>query len=208
MREIVHSDNVAPDWTRRRYCVPVPASCLPATQAKPRADQPLCLSASASLPAVAQLPGVSASARHERCVSPLWSTIAPVIGPLACRCTAYRLSVDPNFFKKSRGRFSLLKGPSSVSILFPRYLSRAQPNFRPHFPILQLLPGFTQLRIFIVYSVGHFRKAVSRHFSQNPQPHITPLRSSCLPCSQSPSSGLRSLQETFWSPSASPSLPL
>lgn len=52
-----------------------------------------------------------------------------MIGPLACRCTAYRLSVDPNFFKKSRGRFSLLKGPSSVSILFPRYLSRRNQIF-------------------------------------------------------------------------------
>lgn len=126
MREVVHSDNVAPNWTRRRHCAPTPASCLPAlpaTQAKPRADQPL------PLHLCLLLPGVSASARHERCMSPLWSTIAPVIGPLACRCTAYRLSVDPNFFKKSRGRFSLLKGPSSVSILFSRYSSRRNQIF-------------------------------------------------------------------------------
>jgi hypothetical protein len=34
------------------------------------------------------------------------------------------------------------------------------------------------------------------------------LRTSCLPCSQSPCSGLRSLQETFWFLSASLSLPL
>lgn len=128
MREVVHSNNVAPNWRRREekalrtYACLLPAR-LPATQAKPRADQPL------PLPAVAQSPGVSASARHERCMSPPWSTIAPVIGPLACRCTAYRLSVDPNFFKKSRGRFSLLKGPSSVSILFPRYSSKRNQIF-------------------------------------------------------------------------------
>lgn len=135
-------------------CLP-PASCLPATQAQPSLDQPLPL----PLPAVAQLPGVSASARHERCMSPLWSTIAPVIGLWPCRCTAYRLSVDPNFFKKSRGRFFLLKGPSSVSILFP-LLVEAQANFRPHLPFSQLLLGITQLRILLVYSVCHFCTAV------------------------------------------------
>lgn len=57
MKEIVHSDNVAPHWTRRRHCVPAPASCLP----EPSPEQ-TSLSAYASLPAVAQLPGVSASA--------------------------------------------------------------------------------------------------------------------------------------------------
>lgn len=101
----------------------LPPACLPACH--PSLDQPLPL----PVPAVAQLPGVSASARHERCMSPLWSTIAPVIGPRPCRCTAYRLSVDPNFFKKSRGRFFLLKGPSSVSILFPRYLLKRNQIF-------------------------------------------------------------------------------
>lgn len=112
----------------RTYACLLPA-CLACLACHPSQAQSRPASASASLPAVAQLPGVSASARHERCMSPLWSTIAPVIGPLACRCTAYRLSVDPNFFKKSRGRFSLLKGPSSVSILFSRYSSRRNQIF-------------------------------------------------------------------------------
>lgn len=158
--------------------------------------------------AVAQLPGVSASARHERCTPPLRSTIAPVIGPWPCRCTAYRLSVDPNFFKKSRGRFFLLKGPSAVSILFPRYpLKRKQI-----FALTLHFPNSCSASLSCASSLSIQSVVFARQFtdvSPKTPSHLTdPFPPTCLPCSQSPSSGLRSLQETFWSPSASLSLPL
>lgn len=176
MREVAHSDNVAPSSTRRRHCVPTPASCLPAClrACHPGQAQSRPASASASLPAVAQLPGVSASARHERCMSPLWSTIAPVIGPLACRCTAYRLSVDPNFFKKSRGRFSLLKGPSSVSILFSRYSSRRNQIFVLTFQSSNCCPASPTAHLHCLFSRSFSQSGLKTFLPKSPATYHTP----------------------------------